>query len=107
MKLTELKNQIDTLVERNKYAHEVEVVISITLPYATVGGSPFSEVKDLFSGFDWDKGKLFICPKEDLTISDAKVKEVVSKMHKQLGDLHYENSGLKSEIKRLRKAQEK
>lgn len=106
MKLTELKNQIDRLVERDKYAHETEVVIAIELPYATVGGSPFSEVKDLFSGFDWGRGKLFIRPREDLTISDAKVQEIMSKMHKQLGDLRYENSGLKSEIKRLREAQE-
>lgn len=104
MKLIELQTKINDLVARDKYAHETEVVVAITLPYATVGGAPCTTVADIFSGFDWDKGKLFICTKEDLTISDAKIKETVSKMHKQMGDLHYETSGLKNEIKRLKKA---
>lgn len=107
MKLLDLKEKIDRIFAVDRRASEIEVVIDISLPYATVGGSPCAKVRDIFKGIDWDNGKLFICPKEDLTISDEKIKEVVKKMQKQMGDLSYENMGLKAQIKQLRKAQEK
>ena len=102
MTLSELRERIDALLKTDRNAGQSKVVVAISLPYVTMGGSPCSEVTELFNGFDWDSGKLFICTKDELTISDEKIKEIIWKMEKQVGALSYENVGLKSQIKKLK-----
>jgi hypothetical protein len=102
MKLSELKK----LVERydlNSYHDDPEVVIQIKLPYSTVGGTPFVKVKNVYPGFDWDQGKFFIIPEEDVTPSDRDFAKQMQEMQDRAGWADYENRNLKAEIKRLKK----
>jgi hypothetical protein len=102
MKLSELKK----LVERydlNSYHDDPEVVIQIKLPYSTVGGTPFVRVKVAYSGFDWDQGKFFIIPEEDVTPSDRDFAKQMKEMQDRAGWADYENRNLKAEIKQLKK----
>jgi squalene cyclase len=102
MKLSELKR----LVERydlNTYHEDSEVVIQIKLPYSTVGGSPFVKVKNVYPGFDWDQGKFFIIPEEDVTPSDRDFAKQMQEMQERAGWADYENRNLKAEIRQLKK----
>jgi hypothetical protein len=101
MKLSELKR----IVERYNSlgGEDEEVVIKIKLPYSTVGGSPFVKVKTVYSGFDWDQGKFFIIPEEDVTPSDRDFAKQMKEMQDRAGWADYENRNLKTEIKRLKK----
>ena len=89
-----------------------EVVIGIKLPYSTVGGSPFTKVKSVQMGFDWDQGKFsfdwdqgkfFITPEEELTPSDRDFAKQMTEMQERAGWADYENRNLKAEIRRLKK----
>jgi hypothetical protein len=108
MKLSELKKLIE-LYDLNPY-HEngevVEVVIQIKLPYFTVGGIPFVKVKTAYPGFDWDQGKFFIIPEEDVTPSDRDFAKQMKEMQDRAGWADYENRNLKAEIKQLKKKYE-
>ena len=101
MKLSELKK----LVERydSLEREDSEVVVQIKLPYSTVGGTPFVKVKTVYPGFDWDQGKFFIIPEEDVTPSDRDFAKQMKEMQDRAGWADYENRNLKSEIKRLKK----
>ena len=61
MKVSELKHMLDFAQE------EDELVIAVNLPYVTVGGQPVITVESASSGFDWDRGKFILFPKENLT----------------------------------------
>ena len=80
-----------------------EVVIQIKLPYSTVGGSPFAKVKSVQMGFDWDSGKFFITPEEELTPSDRDFAKQMRDMQERAGNADRENRSLKAENKRLKK----
>jgi hypothetical protein len=56
MKLIEMKRVVDFLCETGH--SENTVVVSLNEP--SIGGSAASTVESIFSGFDWDKGKVFI-----------------------------------------------
>jgi squalene cyclase len=102
MKLSELKR----LVERydlNPYHEDSEVVIQIKLPYSTVGGTPFVKVKNVYPGFDWDQGKFFVIPEEDVTPSDRDFAKQMHEMQERAGWADYENRNLKAEIRQLKK----
>ena len=91
-----------------KYALEFvddgfEVVVGIKLPYSTVGGSPRVAVKQAYKGFDWDDGKFFLIPEENLTPADRDFAKKMKDMQDKLGWSEYENRGLKAEIKKLKK----
>ena len=101
MKLSELKNLVD-LYHRDSRGDD-EVVIQIKLPYSTVGGSPFVKVKTAYPGFDWDQGKFFIIPEEDVTPSDRDFAKQMKEMQERAGWADYENRNLKAEIKQLKK----
>lgn len=101
MKLSELKR----IVERydSLGGEDEEVVIQIKLPYSTVGGSPFVKVKTVYSGFDWDQGKFFFIPEEDLCPSDRDFAKQMREMQDRAGWADYENRNLKAEIRQLKK----
>lgn len=103
MKLSELKKYIDRHFEYMRAGEDPEVVIQIKLPYSTVGGSPFAKVKSVQMGFDWDHGKFFIMPEEDLTPSDRDFAKQMREMQERAGWADYENRNLKAEIRRLKK----
>jgi len=102
MKFSELKRLVD-LHHRPDHYEDPEVVIQIKLPYVTVGGHPFVTLKSVWNGFDWDQGKFFLVPEENLTPSDRDFAEQMKKMQERAGMADYENRGLKAEIKRLKK----
>ena len=64
MKVSELKRVLDFAQE------EDELVIAVNLPYVTVGGQPVITVESASSGFDWNRGKFILFPKENVTPSD-------------------------------------
>jgi len=101
MKLGEFCDKI------NLYTHDrnqdSEVVIEISLPYSTIGSTPSVGIKSVFSGFDWDAGKFFIRPEKDLTYPNEEFAEGMKKLQDKCGWLEYENRGLKTEIKKLKK----
>ena len=101
MKLSELKRLVD-LYHRDSRDDD-EVVIQIKLPYSTVGVSPFVKVKNVYPGFDWDQGKFFIIPEEDVTPSDRDFAKQMKEMQDRAGWADYENRNLKAEIRQLKK----
>lgn len=103
MKLSELKQWVDRQIQYQGLHEDPEVVIGIKLPYSTVGGSPFVKVKSVQMGFDWDDGKFFINPEEELTPSDRDFAKQMKEMQERAARADYENRNLKAEIRRLQK----
>lgn len=104
MKLSELKQRIDRIVEVSRY--DQEVMIAIKLPYATVGARPMTAVKSVGSGFDWEQGKFIIWPETDLYPSNDELKETFKDMEKRAGELFRKNMELERELKELKKKYE-
>jgi len=101
MKFSELKRLVDLYHSGSR--DDNEVVIQIKLPYSTVGGTPFAKVKNVYPGFDWDQGKFFVIPEEDVTPSDRDFAKQMKEMQDRAGWADYENRNLKAEIKQLKK----
>lgn len=100
MKVSELKRILDFAQE------EDELVIAVKLPYITVGGQLVITVESADSGFDWDKGKFILFPKENLTPSDRDFEAKMKKMQEELGWGIWENKNLKAEIHKLKQTKE-
>lgn len=79
-----------------------EVMIRVTLPYATVGAVPMVKVKSASSGFDWENGKFILWPDENLSPSSDKLKEQFKKMEKQCSELFIKNMELEKELRKLK-----
>lgn len=101
MKFSELKRLVDLYYRDMR--EDDEVVIQIKLPYSTVGGTPFVKVKNVQPGFDWDQGKFFVIPEEDVTPSDRDFAKQMKDMQERAGWADYENRNLKAEIRQLKK----
>lgn len=56
MKVSDLKKALERLRDDD------DVVIPVTLAHGTIGASPSVPVTQVQDGFDWDRGKVFICP---------------------------------------------
>lgn len=80
-----------------------EVVILETKSYATIGGRPNVEVHTAGSGFDWDKGKFFLIPKEPMVKQISTDEQVARELQTKLGWVEYDNRNLKAEIRKLKK----
>ena len=102
MNLSELARLIE-LHQTNKYAPDAEVRIVVKKPFDTIGGTPSVPVESAHMGFDWDHGKFLIYPEESVMEYDTDFGEKFRELQKKNGDLHYENMGLKTEVKRLKK----
>ena len=65
---------------------ENRVSIEIKLPYASMGGTPTTNIDKVYIGFDWDDGQTILIPSEELMrksdIND--IAEVKGRMHKAL-----------------------
>jgi hypothetical protein len=99
-------SQLTSIIERHQSLHQhddLQVVIAINLPYATVAGTPWVAVKNVQMGFDWDQGKFFIFPEENLTPQDRDFAVQMRKMQERAGLAEQENRNLKAEINRLKK----
>lgn len=96
MKVSDLKASLEHIDD------DRDVMILVKLPYATAGARPMVHVDNVHFGFDWEAGRLIITPTEPLTPSDRDFVEKMTKMQEDLGWAHYENRGLKSEIKKLK-----
>lgn len=106
MQLRQLRDTIKRL-EINPRNLDADVKIVVKLPYATVGAVPMVHVKSVQLGFDWEAGSFMIYPEESLTQHDVDFGEKFREVQKKNGDLQYENMGLKSEVKRLKKLLQK
>jgi hypothetical protein len=104
MKLSELQTIIERYLPLESW-RDPEVVIEIRLPYSTVGASPSVPVKTVHMGFDWDQGRFFIVPAEQLTPQDRDFAQQMRKMQERAGLAEQENRNLKAEIRRLQKQQ--
>ena len=71
MKLIEMKRAVDFLCETGH--SENTVVVSLNEP--SIGGSAASAVENIFSGFDWDKGKVFIGVKDRICRKGRSLKD--------------------------------
>lgn len=80
---------------------ELELVLKVKQSN-TVGPIPFVKIKNFSIGFDWDIGKILICPEEDICKSSFETAETISNLQEKLGWLEYENYNLKLEIKKLK-----
>lgn len=103
MKLSELKQHVDRAISLHRH-EDPEVVISVELPYSTIGGTPVVDVKTAQLGFDWDSGKFFIIPVEPLMPSDRDFKKKMTDLQERLGWAEYENRNLNGELKKLKKS---
>lgn len=102
MKFSELRDKMNLYAYADRNGDKV-VVIEVTLPYSTVGGTPTVGIKNIISGFDWDAGKFIIIPEKDLTYPNEEFAQGMKKLQDECGWLKYENGGLKREIKKLKK----
>jgi hypothetical protein len=80
---------------------DMDVFISVELPFITCGGTPVAGIKSARIGFDWDSGKIIIEPAEGLSPIDRKFKAKFKRLQEKVGSLDYENRGLKRKIKKL------
>lgn len=105
MELTRFLESVNRLSDPHIKGHENSVIIPIKKLFATVGGSPFVKLKCIYTGFDWDSGKIFLEPEEPLMlVSDYKeAPETIRKLQEKIGWLEYEKQGLQSQIKRMKK----
>jgi hypothetical protein len=101
MKLSELKTAIDVAI-KNSRTEDFNAVIEVTMPYATVGGTPTVGIKSAHLGFDWNHGKFFIVPDVPLSEPDSEFQKQFGDLQKKCGLLDYENRNLKSEVKKLK-----
>lgn len=101
MKLSELVNSISELSPR---ILDYDLAIQIEKPYTTIGPTPIVPVKNFHVGFDWDNGKLLIIPENPLIEKDIDFVKQFKDLQDKAGWLEYENRNLKSQIKKLRKA---
>ena len=97
MKVSELKS----ILERED--DNLDIMILIDLPYATAGSRPMVGIESVYGGFDWEAGRLMFKPTEGLTPTDRDFAKQMKEMQEKWGWASYENSGLKTEIKRLKK----
>ena len=97
MKVCELK----AILEQED--DNLDVMILINLPYATVGSRPMVGIESVHGGFDWEAGRLMIKPTEGLTPTDRDFAKQMKDMQDKWGWSEYENRGLKAENKKLRK----
>jgi hypothetical protein len=102
MKLRELKVLVDRAVETSRDYEDQEVMIQIKMPYTTVGAMPMVPVKGAYKGFDWEQGKYYFVPEENLTLADRDFAAQMRKMQEDLGWAKNENRNLKAEIKKLK-----
>ena len=103
MKLSEFKLIIDRASQYSRQWEDLEVVIQVKLPYSTVGGTPRVAVTNAWSGFDWDAGKFFIIPGEELTPGNRDFAKQMREMQERAGWADSENRRLKAELNQLRK----
>jgi len=69
---------------------DLDVVIAVKLPYATVGPMPTVDVRSISTGFDWDSGKLIIQPERVLTLADAEFDKRYHDLQERCGMLQLE-----------------
>ena len=94
-------SQLKLILEHSK--DDNEVVISVKLPYATVGAIPTIPVKSAQNGFDWEHGKFILQAQEELTPADRDFAKQMKDMQEKWGRAELENRDLKAEIRRLKK----
>jgi hypothetical protein len=97
MKVSELKS----ILERED--DNLDVMILIDLPYATVGSRPMVGIESVYGGFDWEAGRLMFKPTESLTPADRDFAKQMKEMQERAGWADYENRNLKAEIRKLKK----
>jgi hypothetical protein len=97
MKVSDLRRALEHTKDDN------EVMISIKLPYATIGAIPMVAVKSATNGFDWENGKFILRAEEELTPADRDFAKQMKDIQDKWGWADYENRGLKAEVKRLKK----
>lgn len=103
MKLSELHEAVNFLYDHRSPHDDPEVVVKVKMPFATVGGTSHVKVKDVYNGFDWDDGKFFLIPEENVTPADVDFAAKFKKLQDDHGWAIYENRNLKAENKRLNK----
>ena len=97
MKVSELKQILEHAKDDN------EVMISVKLPYTTVGAMPMVAVKSAQNGFDWEHGKFILQAQEELAPADRDFAKQMKDMQEKWGRAELENRQLKAEITRLKK----
>ena len=65
MTIRELKERVDLIISRLKDNEDLDVVIPNNTP--SMGPIGATSVKGVQSGFDWNKGRLFIYPEKEMT----------------------------------------
>lgn len=69
------------LIERlQRLRPETEVVVTVNVPYDSIGPSPSAMVTHAFSGFDWDNGTVRLCTDGNLVDFNKEQFEVFKQM---------------------------
>jgi len=103
MKLSELKEHIDRIMEYAPRDANSKVMIAIKLPQSTVGARPMRPITGIMQGFDWEQGKIILSTDEPLTPYDKVVGDSIGKIYDKLGLSEYQNKVLQREIVELKK----
>lgn len=103
MKLSDLKKQLDAMYDLwTRRGQDDEIVIRIKLPYATIGGTPYVSVKGMYRGFDWDRGRMYIEPEQELTFHDKDFAGQMRDWQEKCDWLKIKNKDLEKENKKLK-----
>jgi len=101
MKLSELYAWVCRTYDPSKPLNDLEVMVEVKLPYATIGPKPMVPVSNVSAGFDWEKGKFIIRPETPLMPADIDFAEKLWSMQERVGKLELENRSLKSKLKKF------
>ena len=95
-----VKELIETL---GQCSPENKISILIKKPCSTIGGSPVTNIRSVYEGFDWDHGKTMLIPEFPLWEVDKTQADEMKTLNDKIGWLEYEKRNLKSEITKLKK----
>lgn len=109
MKLSQLYNVVTQCWKPDSSPEymDADVEIQVSVPYATIGGTPTTPVKSASMGFDWDSGKFIIRPEEKLQNADTDFNSQFIDLQNKYGWILFEHNNLKSENKKLKKILDK
>lgn len=79
-KFSELVNRI--LSNNHSHRRDMDVTIVVHSP-GSIGSTPSVEVQSIHAGFDWDSGKVLICPAQPLTtLTPEQVADITDSVRK-------------------------
>ena len=104
MKIKELVEKLNQIVSitPDYRLNELNVVIQVER-VGTIGATPTVNVERVWTGIDWDSGKVFLSTKESLREIDRDEIKAIRDKYEELGWSQYKVGKIKKENEKLKK----